>query len=225
MATRAKWSSAVVQSVGREALALASTYRAELEPRLPAGLLDGLKADLDAFDGKRADASNALGTLMTATREQNAVAEEARELLSAARTALLRSRAGAPQRAAFGLKLTVTEKKVSSVVAALDAFADGAAKYPDAARAAGVLPSDVESMKELRAALVAVDQAQETSKSKRKDPVEKRIAAQQRIESAIDSVINAGRMAFVERPDVAGRFKALTPAQPSRSKKTKPPAA
>lgn len=42
---RPKWDADVVQRVGDAALELALKHRAALEPRLPAGLIDGLATD------------------------------------------------------------------------------------------------------------------------------------------------------------------------------------
>lgn len=222
MATRAKWSPKVVQTVGRAALELASKHRAELEPRLAAGLLDGLKSDLDDFENKRDDASNALGTLMAATRAQSAVAEEAVELLVAAREALRRARTPEKYTDEFGLKSRPNLTVVSTVRSALSAFTTAAARYPEVVRSAGLLPSDIDGMVELRNALIDVDAKQEAVKARRKEPVAARTALQVRIEKAIDAIISAGRLAFVKRPDVSQSFKALVPAPASAKKKAGP---
>lgn len=221
MAPRAKWSPKVVQTVGRAAWELATKYRAELEPRLAAGVLDGFTADLEAFEHKRDDASNALGTLMAATRTQSAVAAEAVELLTTAREALRRGRTPAKYTLEFGLKSRPNPTVVSSVRSALSAFTTAAARYPEVVRAVGILPSDLETMVELRNALIDVDAKQEAAKATRKTPVAERTALQVRIESAVDAIISAGRLAFVKRPDVADAFKALVPGK-STAKKPAP---
>jgi len=223
MGSSGKWSSSVLQSVGREALSLAEEFKSQLEPRLGAGVLDGLKCDLDAFDGKRSDASNALGTLKLATRQQEEAIAHAIAFLSAARQAVVRAGASVAQRTAFGTTKKYKANNVSSVVGALDAFLVGAEKFTDFVRAAGVLPSDLDTAKALRTALIGADQSQEAQKSKRKEPTLQRNAAQLRIESAITAIINAGRLAFLTKPDVAARFKALAPSSGSSSKKTGSP--
>src|SRR6478735_3607400 len=97
-----KWPSAVLQAVGREALALAEEFKSQLEPRLGAGVREGLKSDLEKWDGKRAEASNAPGTLKLATRQQEEAEANAIAFLSAARQAVVRAGATAAQRTAFG---------------------------------------------------------------------------------------------------------------------------
>jgi len=214
MATKSKtkWATSDVSRIGRGALALAIEQRAVIEPRLPAGLLDGLTADLDAFDGKRAAATLASESLREATRSQDAAAKAAHAFLIAARGAVGRNGATAAQRTAFGLKLAVKPEKVSSVVAGLDAFVDAATRYPDVARGSGLLAADVDQARALRAALAAADAAQEAKKQSRKTPTAERAELQQRIEKAVDAIVAAGTVAFVLDPTKAARFRALVPS-------------
>lgn len=194
-----------------------------IEPRLTAGLIDGLEVDLTKFDDKRAAAGNALSTLKLATRQQDEAAALAVEFLSVARQSLVRAGASATQREAFGTTRKYNVNKVNSVVAALDAFVVGAEKFTDFMRTAGLLPSDVEAAKALRNALVSVDQKQEAQKSTRKAPTAQRNDAQKRIEAAIDAIINAGRLAFMNEPEIAARFRGLIPSSKSKSSKKPTP--
>ncbi len=178
---------------------------------MPAGLFDGLASDLDAFDGKRAEVPVAREDLRAATRTQDAAAKTAVEFLAAVRTAIVRTGANEAQRAAFGLKLRVNPNKVTGVVAALDAFVDGATKWPEAARAAGVVSSELDTARTLRAALVAADVAQETKKETRKNPTAERNAAHVRIERAVDTLVAVSGIAFLTQPPVAARFRGLVP--------------
>lgn len=219
-----KWSSSELQSIGREALALVKEFRTVIEPRLAAGLIDGLEVDLTKFDDKRSAASNAVGTLKVATRQQDEAVASAVEFLSAGRQSVVRAGASVAQREAFGTTRKYNVNNVSSVVAALDAFVVAAEKFPDFTRAAGVLPADLDAAKSLRASLVSADQSQEAQKSKRKDPTADRNAAQKRIEGAIDSIINAGRLAFMSKPEIGSRFRALVPSSPAKSSKKPAPA-
>jgi hypothetical protein len=210
--TTTKWKTSDVSRIGRGALALALEQRAALEPRLAPGLLDGLSADLDAFEGKRSAATLASEALREATRTQDAAAKAAHEFLIAARAAIARSGATAAQRTAFGLQIRMRPEKVSSVVAGLDAFLDAATRYPDVARGAGLLPSDLDHARALRAALVAADAAQEAKKQSRKTPTAERTQLQRRIEQAVDAIVAAGTLAFVLDPARAARFRALVPS-------------
>jgi len=224
MAGSVKWASSVLQSVGREALSLAEEFKSQLEPRLGAGVLDGLKCDLDAFDGKRSDASNAVGMLKLATREQEEAVAHAVALLSAARRAVVRAGANVAQRQAFGTTKKYDPSKVSSIVAALDTLISGAAKYPELTRSAGVLSADLDSARALRDGLIAADQSQEAMKSTRKEPTLQRNSAQKRIEAAVDAIVNAGRLAFTTQPATSARFASLVPSARRPAPKRPPPA-
>lgn len=211
MALKPKWSANQIAPTGRAALALARQHQAAISDRLPAGVIDGLAVDLDAFEGKRSAASRSGEVLRTATREQDAAAAKGHAFAVAARAALTRSGANAAERAAFGLKLKLKADKVASVVACLDALLDGATRFPDAARAAGLLSTDFDRARSLRASLTSADAVQETAKSTRKNPVSERKGAQVRIENAIDGIINAGTLAFIDQPDIATQFQKLVP--------------
>lgn len=227
MATKSKtkWATSDVSRVARGALALALEQRAALEPRLAAGLLDGLTADLDAFDGKRAAATLASESLREATRSQDAAAKAAHAFLMAARGAVARNGASAAQRVAFGLKVPVKLEKVPSLVAGLDAFVGAAGRFPDVARDCGLLSADVDQARALRTALATADADQEAKKQTRKTPTAERAALQQRIEHAVDAIVSAGAVAFVLQPDVAARFRALVPSYGKGAAKAKASAA
>jgi len=223
MAARPKWPTSDIPRVGRGALQLATEHRSAVEQRLAAGVIDGLSTDLDAFDGKRSEAARAPEELRTATRTQDAAARTAMDFVSAARFAVTRNGANAAQRTAFGLKLKPKMEKISSIVAALDSIIDGATRFPTVARSSGLVAADLDSARALRAALVAADAAQETQKEKRKSPTAERKALQQRIEHAVDAIIAAGQLAFVGKPEIAARFRALIPGS-GRGPAPQPPA-
>lgn len=223
--TNTKWPTSDLSRIGRGALALALEQRVALEPRLPAGLLDGLAADLDAFDGKRTAAVIASEALRAATRTQNAAARTALDFLSATRGAVARNGASAAERAAFGLSLRPNANKIATVVAGLDAFVDGATRFPDVARDCGLLPADLDQARALRTALSTADADQETRKQTRKAPTAERVALQRRIEKAVDAIAAAGAVAFLLDPGLVQRFRALIPASAKRSTRARTPAA
>lgn len=66
-----KWTLAEAQRSGQQALALALEQRALVEPRLAAGVIDGLTADLATLDAKRSETTRAPELLRAATRNQN----------------------------------------------------------------------------------------------------------------------------------------------------------
>lgn len=222
MAATPKWAPGDVSRVGRGALELANKHKASIEPRLSAGLLDGLKADLDTFDGKQSAATVARESLREATRGQDSAADTANARLALARGAIVRANLGPQARAAFGLSLRPNPGKISSVLAALDAFDAGATRHPDLVRSAGLLTADLEKLRQLRATLAASDATQEATKLNRKLPVIDRKQAQVRIERAVDAIINGGVLAFADDPAAVALFRALVPARPATKKKNSP---
>ena len=65
-------------------------------------------------------------------------------------------------------------------------------------------------------ALVTADALQEAKKETRKSPTAERLLLQKRVEKSIDSIINAGRLAFITQPAISARFKTLVPGVPKR---------
>lgn len=221
MASKGKWSPSVVEAVSGEAQALFEEFKAQLEPRLAAGLIDGLRADTAEFLGKRVEAGNALDTLKTATKEQNAAIAEALRLLRPAR-ASVNARTEKNKSAAFGVSKAINADKVTSVLGALEAFLQGAAKYPEVVRGAGLLTAELDTLRGLAASLASADQAQEKQKHARKIPTANRNAVQARIESAVAAISHAGQIAFAAKPDTAARFADLVPSGPKRAAKKRP---
>jgi hypothetical protein len=213
MAATPKWATGDAVRVGRAALALATEKKAELDQRLPAGLRDGLCRDLDDLEGKQSASTLAKESLREATRTQNEAAEAVNHYLVLARGALVRAAPPGNVRTAFGLSLRPIIKKISSLLAAVDAFLDGAKRFPDAVRAAGLLTADLDRLSALRASLSTADAKQETSKLTKKLPTIDRKQTQLRIEKAVDTIINAGVLAFADQPQVIALFRALVPGK------------
>lgn len=211
MSKKPKWSPASIATSGRAALKLARDEQTVIGDRLQAGLVDGLEVALDLFEGVRSAATLATEKLRAKTEEQNAAAAKAHTFLSAARAAIVRSGASAAERAAFGVKITLNADRVASLIACLDGLIDGAAKYPAAASAAGLLSADFARAAALRDSLKAADSSQESEKVSRKSPTAARKAAQVTIERAIDAIVNAGTLAFIDQPAKAKLFRDLIP--------------
>lgn len=219
MAANPKWAPGDVSRVGRSALALAVKERGQLEARLPAGLLDGLASDLDAFDGKQSASTRAKEALREATRSQDDLARASVDFLTITRGAIDRARVPSAARAAFGLSLRPRADNVKSVLAALDAFGDGAARYAELTRSSGLLAADLDKLAALRAALSSADAAQEATKLTRKLPTTERKQVQVRIEKAVDTIINAGALAFAHEPATLAHFRALVPTRRAAKKR------
>jgi hypothetical protein len=96
------------------------------------------------------------------------------------------------------------------------------AKYPDALRSAGVLPTDLDTLTGLGNALRTADQGQEAKKVTAKEKTAARKAAQARVESGIAKIISAAELALVDQPERVALYHAALPTT-TRKKKAEPP--
>src|SRR5690606_6301938 len=144
-----KWSIALLPDIGAKALALANEHRAALEPRLPPGVIDGLAASLAELDAKSAAATVVPTALKAATVTQNDAAAAGYQLVSAARRAVSRV-GGRADAKAFGVGEVMRRNSTPQVLSGLAKFLDGATARPEVARAAGILPADVDAARALR---------------------------------------------------------------------------
>ena len=93
----------VVTQRGMRARELASAHQAALEPRLPAGTLDGLTADLLKLGADVPGALVTRSTSKTATRSQNEALAQGYSLVTAIRMAVQRRGVASDVRAAYGV--------------------------------------------------------------------------------------------------------------------------
>lgn len=117
---------------GLKALALAQTHQAELVPRLAAGTLDGLTADLQKLGVDVPGALVRRSAAKTATKSQNEALVQGYLLVTAIRTSVQRRGAPADVRAAYGVGVKTSEKVVKQVAAAITMILNRAGAKPAA---------------------------------------------------------------------------------------------
>lgn len=223
---RPKWPIARISDIANGTLALTAEFRADLEPRLAAGLIDHLAANLAAFDGKRAQASNAPVALEAATRTQDAASAAGFALVSGVRRSLARlPSATKADKKAFGVGERLSSRSVPQVLAGLDALLAASAERTAVVRAAGLLPADLEDARSLRAQLSGADDAQSTLKATKTSATAARNALAAAIALDVDAILAAASIAFHARPDVAARFEAVVPGTGRKTRKAPAPAA
>lgn len=223
-APRPKWPIARLADIGNAALALAVEFRAELEPRLDPGLIDHLRANLVAFDGSRSDATNAPAALKVATRTQDAAAKAGYELVAGVRRAIARAPGvSKADHKAFGVGEKIRIGSVPQVLAGLDAIVRSTTERPAIARAAGILPADIEGARAIRLRLAGADGVQATIKETKKSSIASRNALASSISSDVDAVLAAASVAFYARPEVGARFGALVPGKGRKAPPPTPP--
>ena len=136
-----------IQQKGIDALGLATEHRDAIEGRLAAGAVDGLAADLSQVGAVVPQAVQARLERIGATAEQVEAGLRVKRLVMAIRKSIAISGLDAAARKAWGAGSDVSPEVVKSVIAAADTIIARAAAKPDEARAAGVLPGDIETLR------------------------------------------------------------------------------
>lgn len=217
-----KWDHGSDYVAGLKAYELAQEFKASLEPRLPSGLLEGLKEDLDklALAGDESKSKVAEVKGFTGTRAQ--AIDQSVLWCSTTREALKRAQSPADVKKAAGVGTAFSRTRSDGVVASVRAVLDAYDRFPDAFRAAGVLPVDMEAGKQLANALTDAEMAQETAKVRKTQTTAMRNALRKRIEAAVDRIRGAGLLQYRTHAPTATRFAALVPNHGNGGSKEKP---
>jgi hypothetical protein len=212
-----KWDYRDDYLAGLKSYELAQEFRAAVEPRLPGGLLDALKKDLDALEAPGEENQSKVARVRGFTSTQEQAAEKALLWCSTVREALKRGRAPTDVKKAAGVGMNFSRGKVEAVVASARTVQDAYARFPEAFRAVGVLPADMKNGERLASALIYADLNQETEKVKKTQTTSARNALRKRIEDAVDRIRAAGLLQYnLTQPATAARFTALVPPKHQR---------
>jgi hypothetical protein len=211
----------IVQA-GEKAYVLGTAHQSALEPRLPAGCLEGLRADLDSLTGKVTAQKTATMGVRSATASQAEALAAAHELISAVRQVLTKAKASTDTRRAYGLGTRLQATMVTSVLAAGRAILARAAASPDEARGFGILESDLSRLASLLDAAASADQAQEGLRASAPQQTGERNRCGRRIVAAVGRIAGAGVLAFAEDAALRQQFDALDagPRKKPAAKKT-----
>lgn len=220
---RPKARPADIRQKGIDALGLATEHREAIEGRLASGAVDGLAADLGQVGAVVPQAVQARLERIGATAEQVEAGLRVKRLVMAIRKSIASSDLDAAARKAWGAGSDVNPEVVKSVIAAADTIIARATAQPDEARAAGVLPGDIETLRAGVATIRTVDSTQENRKASSKNATRDRDATLVRIETTIKKLSAAGQLAFAGSPAIAARFAALSAASSTRKKKAEEP--
>lgn len=192
-------------------LELAEKDRGELEPRLTAGTLTGLREDTDGLRDEAPGAQAARQLKRAATATQEAAAKTLAALVRGIREACKSARLEADVLRAVGVGRPLQIKVVKSVVDAAEHVEQAYREFPDALRGAGVLPADLERVTALRARLQSADEAQEARKVTSKEKTASRDRAKKRVQVAIGKILAAAELAFLDKPERLAMYRAVRP--------------
>lgn len=210
---------------GEQAAELLKKDQTKLQPRLEAGVIEGLLEDVRLLSNTMSSAITARVQKKAATQAQNDTAVELAALVMALRSAVKITGQSAVLRKALGVGRTVSTNSVKSVLAAANMVIEAYANHADEMRASGVLPVDVETVMGLSNALANADQAQEMKKVASKLSTSERAAVQKRVEGALMKIIAAAGLEFARTdPERVAQYAALIPSKPKRRKQQPQPA-
>jgi len=207
---------------GEEAVELVKVDRPKIEPRLPAGTIDGLIANLPILRDSAVGATDARQAKKAATKGQTNAAELLYNLVMAGRAAIKYNKLDAEVCTRAGVGKTMNLKVVKSVLDGAEMMSQAYTQFPDHLRRAGLLPSDLEQIQALRAQLTSVDVAQEAAKLTAKEKTKARNEAHLRVKTAIAAIVGAAELAFVHKPERLALYRALIPTRSSAKKAPAP---
>lgn len=209
----------VVQQ-GEKAYLRGTHERAELEARLPPGLLEGLRADLDGLTDQRAAPVVARTESRAATAAQNDSLGIAHRLITGIRLATRKSGADAETRKAFGVGATLRPDSVTQVVAAGTLILERARQQPQEARAIGILETDLGKLRTSIASVQAADGAQEKVIAAKPLKTAEKNRVGRRIFDSIRRISAAGVLAFALDETRRAEFDVLDdlPKKPAKKK-------
>ena len=200
---------------GEQLSELLKKDRPRIEPRVGAGIIDGMFADMPVLRESTLDARDARRAKKTATLGQDAAALSLFARVMAARVALKRGKLDKEVLARAGVGKSITVKVVASVLDGARAILEAYAAFPDLLRSVGVLPSDIEQIRTLAASLETVDAAQEHTKVTSKEKTATRNAALKRVKDAISIIVGAAGLQFVDDPGRLALYEAILPSKKS----------
>lgn len=206
----------LITQLGLRAVNLMLTHKDVIEPRLPAGTLDGLTNDLSSFGVAIPGAVQTRAEARVATAEQLAAQKKGHARIQAVRDAVRRSDAPAEVKKAYGVGEVVDPRHMRSVSSVLKQILDRAAEHPEEAAKIGILQKDLDAMNAAHKALHDADDAQDLKRVSAPLSTKERNRTANRILKGVARIAGAGALEFVEDPELQKEFKALRPAPKSK---------
>jgi hypothetical protein len=205
-----KWREVETIRRGGDALHLAETHQAVVEPRLAAGTMDGLRADLALLSASGPDRKASKTEQKGRTGKKRDAAEDGKDWTMIVRDMARRTvGVSSGDLKALGVGERVNVGSAKTVSAAVEACIRALVKNPELGRNIGLIDQDVTDAKAIIADLNSAGMVQTDVIIKNKDKTFDRNAVQMRIEAAVDMISSRGQMAFRNDRDIRDRFEAL----------------
>ncbi|MEP7124947.1 MAG: hypothetical protein ABJE95_28720 [Byssovorax sp.] len=213
MATRPGNLLAIETTAGEQAYALASEHRAELDPRLPPGTIDTLRADLTTLGVSLITQPAEPLAHPPSLSEALAVAAN---LVTAIHDTVLGAKPKPATRKAYGAASKPIAAEVKRILAAAEKIVEQATGNPSEALALGILPTDITALRAAASDLTAAEAAARGDGEAGATKKEQRAAATRMLE-ATARIAGAGALAFAQNGPVRAQFEALKPKKKSVS--------
>jgi hypothetical protein len=218
-----RWKTEETIRCGLSILELCACYLGDLEPRVGAVTISGLRAALDELRNTAATAISSRAARRASTLDQDAALRKGAGVVWAFRGAIRQAhRSNKALQRDFGVGVPIAIKSIASVAGGLRTVLDAAAHHPEELRAAGLVDADVAKARETLTALTVADVTQEGRKVGSREATATRRTAQVRVQAGVSKIIAAARLAFVDQPAVLAKFTSLIPTRPRRSPKPVP---
>jgi hypothetical protein len=209
---------AIDVTAGQSAYGLAVEHTAQLTPRLPAGTIANLAADLTTLgfppsqppppdSTKPAPATPAPAAPPSLPDALSTVAN----LVSAIHDAVRSGTRSRPVRKDYGAGSTTPATAVKDVLATAKKIVARATAQPSEALALGILPADVAALQPAILRLDAAETAAHGATAAAKTPSALKRAAAMRMDQAVTKIAAAGTLAFALVPATRALFEALRP--------------
>lgn len=214
-----------VTQVGLKALGLAQAHQAEIDPRLPAGLLPGLVTDLTALGVVVPAAAQARAEVKVATQARGAAVGRGVDCVTAVRRAVRDAGAPPDVRHAYGVGMSLDKRRPNALKTVVGLIVGRLDEHPEDAPAFGIVQADIDAVRALHTGVDAVSTAQAQKRASAPQTTKERNRTANRILAAVKRIRGAGVLAFAQDPVVRGEFAALRLVpRKTRAAKAKAPA-
>ena len=198
-------------SAGTAAYALAGRHQADLSPRLPAGLLTDLAADLTLLGAPPAASATPAAASAAPAPPAPSLEEamgQAVTLITAIHAAIQGAKASPTVRKAYGASGKAS-KEPKAVVAEGEKILARAQANPTEALSLGILPADTTALGAALAGVSAAEAAVKSNGGKAGATAKALHAAEVRMHEAVARISGVGVLAFATNAAVRAQFEAL----------------
>jgi hypothetical protein len=198
-------------TLAEQAYALAIEHRAQLDPRLPSGTIDGLGADLNTLGVSPTPQPSAPAAPSPQPPSLAEALKVAANLVTAIHATVLGAKAKPAVRKAYGAASKAVDTDVKRVLAAAEMIAAQATGNPSEALALGILPADITALRAAEADLTAAEKAAHGNSGQAGATKKEKHAAASRMVETVARIAGTGALSFAQNAAVRAQFEALAP--------------